>query len=102
MQFDELKFLFDKNQDKGKNFYYKQVLKTLESNESIKTEEFVEKLQLDIRQVRRILYRLFDARLITYRYLNGEYIWKLRKDSLKSIILREKNKKIKDIKNSSD
>ncbi|MBD3230360.1 MAG: hypothetical protein GF329_19430 [Candidatus Lokiarchaeota archaeon] len=98
MCYEKLKFLFSDNIDKGKNFYYKLILENLDKTKYIKTEDFIEILELDKKDVRKLLYRLFDLGIITHKYVEGENIWRLRKNSIDAIIAREKSKKLNEIK----
>ena len=100
--FNKIKFLFDNNIDRKYTFYYKQILDALKQNDKLTVEYFMKKLDLDERQARRLLYRLFDLGLITYENNNGKNYWQLKDNFINWVINREKEKKLNDIKEELD
>ncbi|MHA1270659.1 MAG: hypothetical protein ACTSPY_12775 [Candidatus Helarchaeota archaeon] len=99
MGFNEIKMLFKDSIDTRKTFYYKKTLDALKTYKKLKLEELISILQLDRKEVLRILYKLFDLGFISYKRLEGEIIyWVLRNNSIRQIIKREKYRKINQLK----
>ena len=63
-----------------------------------------ERLGMDVKMVRKILYKLYDQRLVRFRRIKDEetgwyiYLWKFDENRLKSLIERVRREKVKKIR----
>ena len=63
-----------------------KVVKLLAQKSSMTDEELAQKTELNLNKIRKVLYRLYDARLATYRRVRDSetgwfvYYWQLEKN----------------------
>nr|HDO80897.1 transcription factor E [Candidatus Bathyarchaeota archaeon] len=75
---------------------YKVVRVLLEADKEVTDEEIAEKLELQLNSVRKVLYRLYEERLASYRRTRDTktgwfiYFWRIRPEKVKDLVLRRK------------
>ncbi len=75
---------------------YQVVRVLLESDKEITDEEIANKLNMQLNAVRKILYRLYEERLASYRRTRDTntgwfiYYWRIRPDKIRDAVIRRK------------
>ncbi|MBR9689554.1 MAG: transcription factor E [Candidatus Altiarchaeota archaeon] len=76
-----------------------------ELSEESEMDEFslAERLGMDVKTVRKILYKLYDSRLVKFRRIKDEetgwyiYLWKFHDDKLEALVKRMRRDKITNV-----
>ncbi|MEM1659305.1 MAG: transcription factor E [Candidatus Jordarchaeales archaeon] len=83
-------------EDIGGESAYMVVKVLFESNKEVTDEEIASKLDMQLNVVRKILYRLYEERLASYRRTRDTntgwfiYYWKVRRDKIIEAVIRRK------------
>lgn len=83
-------------EDIGGENAYMVVKVLLESSKEVTDEEIANKLDMQLNVVRKILYRLYEERLASYRRTRDAntgwfiYYWKVRRDKIVEAVIRRK------------
>ncbi|MEX2719977.1 MAG: transcription factor E [Candidatus Wukongarchaeota archaeon] len=81
-----------------------KVVKLLAQKSSMTDEELAQKTELNLNKIRKVLYRLYDARLATYRRVRDSetgwfvYYWQLEKNKIYEFASRKTRLVIKVLK----
>ena len=81
-----------------------------ELNEESEMDEFslAERLGMDVKTVRKILYKLYDSRLVKFRRIKDEetgwyiYLWKFHDDKLEALVQKVRVDRITNIRERLD
>lgn len=81
------------------------VVKLLGRKKEIDEFKLADKLKMNVKSIRRILYRLYDKKLVSFRKTRDKdrgwyiYIWRLEKDKLTHLLENRKESAVSDLRN---
>jgi len=84
------------------------VVKTLARKKEVDEFSLAEKLKMNVKAVRRILYRLYDKKLVSFRKTRDKdrgwyvYIWRIEQDKLSGLLENRKETAISDLRGQLD